>query len=376
MIDRESKNHIDIILKNGRICMLVFLVSLAFLTGSARSKEIKDNDINLAVHTQLIKDGIVPADIIDVITQEGIVTLTGTVNNLLARQQAARIAGTVKGVRSVINRIELRPPERTDEQIRLDVEQALQDDPVANIYNLSVTVEKGVVNLNGRLDSWYEEELSMQIAKGVKGVRRVIPNFKVLMKARRSDREIAAEIKRRLAWDVWVDEDRIGVQVKNGDVFLSGTVGSIDEKIKAYQDSWVAGVQTVTDDELFVDWSKRNNMRRRIVYSLISDETIRRAIKDAFTYDPRVSPFDLNVSVNIGVVTLTGCVNNLNAKRAAEQDAKNTVGVWHVKNHLNVRPDIRPNTNPMPAVDPKTIKKSTSYQQGMSTEIYTVTKYF
>jgi len=210
----------------------------------------------------------------------------------------------------MINRIKIRPSELTDEQIRLNVEQALRDDPVADINHLSVTVQNGVVNLNGRIDSWYKEELSVQIAKGVKGVRRVIPNFKVLMKARRSDREIAAEIKRRLAWDVWVDEDRIGVQVKNGDVFLSGTVGSIDEKIKAYQDSWVAGVQTVTDDELFVDWSKRNKMRRRLLNSITSDETIRNAIKDAFTYDPRVLPFDLNVSVNIGRVTLTGSVNN------------------------------------------------------------------
>ena len=102
----------------------------------------------------------------------------------------------------------------------------------------------------------------------------------------------------------------IEVKVKKGDVFLSGTAGRLDEKIKAYQDAWIAVVQFVTDDDLLVDWSKRNKMRRRLLNSITSDETIRNAIKDAFTYDPRVLPFDLNVSVNIGRVTLTGSVNN------------------------------------------------------------------
>ncbi len=356
--------------------MLVFLSTLVFLICSARSKEIKDNNIDLAIHTQLRNDKIVPVDMIDVITEEGIVTMTGTVNNLLSRQHAAKIARTVRGVRSVINRIKVRSFERTDEQIRLDVEKALKDDPVADIYNLSVTVQNGVVKLNGRLDSWIEEELCLQIAKGVKGVRKAIPNFKVLMKARRSDREIVSEIKRRLAWDVWVDEDMISVKVRKGDVFLSGMIGSLDEKIKAYRDAWIAGVQSVTDDDLFVDGSKHNNMRRRIAYTLISDEKIRNAIKDAFSYDPRVSPFNLNVSVNIGSVTLTGYVQNLKAKRAAEQDAKNTVGVWHVKNHLKVRPDIRPNKNPMSSVDTKTLKLSALYKQGMSNENSTFRKYF
>jgi hypothetical protein len=36
------------------------------------------------------------------------------------------------------------------------------------------------------------------------------------------------------------------------------------------------------------------------------------------------------------VVTLTGTVDNLKAKRAAEQDAKNTVGVWRVTDLLKV----------------------------------------
>ena len=43
-----------------------------------------------------------------------------------------------------------------------------------------------------------------------------------------------------------------------------------------------------------------------------------------------------------GTVTLKGVVDNLAARRAAEQDARNVIGVRRVKNYLKVRPDVIP----------------------------------
>jgi osmotically-inducible protein OsmY len=50
-------------------------------------------------------------------------------------------------------------------------------------------------------------------------------------------------------------------------------------------------------------------------------------------------------------------VHNLKAKKVAEQDARNTAGVWLVKNHLKVRPGIGPNTQPNPDVNAELAKK-------------------
>ena len=61
-------------------------------------------------------------------------------------------------------------------------------------------------------------------------------------------------------------------------------------------------------------------------------------MQDAFVADPRVSSHNPRVEVDNGAVTLTGVVTNLEAKRAAEQDAKNTWGVWRVQNLLKTRP--------------------------------------
>jgi osmotically-inducible protein OsmY len=83
-------------------------------------------------------------------------------------------------------------------------------------------------------------------------------------------------------------------------------------------------------------------MRREGWYVSRSDKEVERAIRDALLYDPRVFTFNPEVEVNKGVVILTGVVDNLKAKKAAEEDAKHTAGVWRVRNHLRVRPKTQP----------------------------------
>jgi osmotically-inducible protein OsmY len=328
------------------------------LVGFAAAREIKDIDITLAVDRQLQKDQGVPAHLIDVRTKDGIVTLSGPVENLLARERATEIAATIKGVRSVINLIDVLTIVRSDDQIRAAVEQALLDDPATDLFEIKVSVRNGNVVLTGMVDSWQEEQLCVLVAKGVIGVKKVKSNIEVSQKSKRPDNEIKAEIKRRLAYDVWIDDSLIEVKVLRGNAILSGAVGSLVEKMRAFKSAWVAGVTSVEDKDLVVDWSRSKEMRRTIEnFPMKSDEEIKQALKEAFFYDPRLSPFNLTVSVENGVVTLSGQVHNLKAKQVAEQDACNTVGVWLVKNHLKVRPGIGPSTYPKPDVDAELAKK-------------------
>jgi len=327
------------------------VLMLGVITASATN--IKDVDITLAVDTQLENDDGVPAHQIDVRTENGIVSLSGSVPHLLARERAEEIATMVKGVRSVINRIEIRTVLRTDDGIRTDVELALLADPATNFFGIKVGVRDGTVSLTGRVDSWQEERLCVLEAKGVKGVKKVISNIDVVQPPNRLDNDIRAEIERRLDFDVWVDDELIDVNVIQGQVVLSGTVGSLAEKKRAFGDAWIAGVKAVEDGQLQVDWFKHNEMRRSRKYDVTtSDAEIRQAIKDAFAYDPRISRFDPEIEVNNGAVTLTGRVDNLLAKKAAVQDARNTRGVWQVKNHLKIWPTgIGPRSRPVPDAD-------------------------
>lgn len=220
------------------------------------------------------------------------------------------------------------------------MEWAFFNYPATDSYEITVQVKEAVVTLTGTVESWQEKQLCGQVAKGVRGIKEVDNRITVDYKAEWSPIEIKPEFERTLTSDVWVDDGLIEVTVRNGTVTLSGTVGSAAEKSRAFEDAWVAGVKTVDTSNLEVKWWLRDKMSREWKYYQASDKVSEKAVKDAFSKDPRVVAFNPVVDVDDGVVSLTGIVDNPKAKKAAEQDAKNTVGVWRVKNYLKVRPRI------------------------------------
>ena len=322
------------------IAILAALYCLApTATVHAEQTEIADMDINRALESEFWGDEAVNANLIDINTQQGVVTFTGTVSNILARERAERIAENIVGVRAVVNRIKVNPRViRSDAELKKAVETALLLDPAADSYELTVTAENGIVTLTGAVDSWQEYQLCVNVAKGVTGVTEIKSNIAVKYKTDRPDLEIKNEIEALLENDVRVDDNLIKVEVKNSKVILSGSVGSLAEKSRATNDAYVGGVTSVDSVALKIEWWARDKMRRKNVYVMPRDDQIKQAVKDAFLYDPRVFSFNPDVDVDNGRVTLSGVVDNLKAKQAAEQDARNVIGVWRVKNYLKVRP--------------------------------------
>lgn len=320
----------------GILGILVLMVGSA---GNAFGADgLTDWEISNAVDDEMIEDAAVPSGYIDVTTADGIVTLSGSVDNILAKDRAEKIASTVKGVRGIVNRIDVSAPYRTDTEIDEDVEDALLWDPVTESWEIAASVDDGVVTLSGTVDSWQEKELAAKVAKGVRGVKGIDNDITVDYQTERTDTEIQEEVADALRWDAYVDDALINVSVDDGEVELSGTVGSLAEKNRAYSDAWVAGVQSVDNNDLHVKWWARDDRLRKDKYVSKTDAEIKEAVKDAFLYDPRVMSFKIDVEPDGGYVTLRGTVDNLKAKRAAAQDARDVVGVWSVNNKIKVRP--------------------------------------
>ncbi len=68
-----------------------------------------------------------------------------------------------------------------------------------------------------------------------------------------------------------------------------------------------------------------------------SDDRIREDVNDRLTDDGWLDASDIEVQVSSGEVTLTGQVNDRNAKRRAEDLAEAVSGVKHVQNNLRVK---------------------------------------
>jgi osmotically-inducible protein OsmY len=139
-------------------------------------------------------------------------------------------------------------------------------------------------------------------------------------------------------WDTLLDGTQVDVRVRDGMVFLSGTVGSAAEVRRAELDAMVGGVEAVDSSGLVVaKWARDEQMRNQ-KYLPRSDFAIRAAVLDALSYDPRLATFDIDAKVTAGKVVLKGVVDNIQARRAAQQDARNTVGVVWVENLIKIRP--------------------------------------
>ncbi len=303
---------------------------------SAGKQTPTDEMINAAVENYMLYDSSVPTNYIDIRTADGIVTLSGTVPNILGKDRAAKVAEGIKGVRAVVNSIRVNPVKRSDDEVLADVKLALKDDPTADVYELEPIVKDGVVTLSGDVDSWRGKQLSASVARSVKGVKEVKNQIEIAYKSERPDNEITAEINQVLKRDVWVEEAMIEVASNAGKVTLTGTVGSVAVKNRAFANAWTAGVKFVDAEGLQVQpWAMAGTMKKQKTPSP-TDEQIASSVTAALAADPRISP-PPTVSVEDGRVTLSGTLGNLKAKRAAQLDANNTVGVLRVTNLIKVR---------------------------------------
>jgi osmotically-inducible protein OsmY len=173
-------------------------------------------------------------------------------------------------------------------------------------------------------------------SKGVKGIRKVKNGITVEPKKHRFDNEIKEEIERRLKSNVWIFDEAITIEVKNGKVILGGTVGSEAERNRVRYNSWVTGVKEVEDLELAVNsWIRSKDLRKTKPVSFDDDE-IKEAVREAFLLDPRVKSASVEIQVKDGIVELEGTVEHLLTKKAAGQDASNTVGVRKVINNIKI----------------------------------------
>lgn len=296
-----------------------------------------DDQIASAVQRELRDDKAVPEGI-DVKSRYGIVTLTGTVSDLLAEQRALRVAETIRGVTVVVDDIEVKATQVDDETLRKDVQQALLDDPAADRWQIDVKVKDGSVTLAGTLESWTETNHAERVAMSVRGVQEVSNDLEVRTLAERPDPEVQRDVQERLRWDALLEHGLVDVRVNDGTVELIGTVGSAAERRRARASAWVAGTKQVDVSGLQVQAWADEPLVRDPALPAPTDEQIAAAIELAMIYDPAVLSYEIDPQVSGGVVTLTGKVDNPRTRDAAERIASSTIGATRVDNRITIEP--------------------------------------
>lgn len=307
---------------------------------------VTDSTIQAAVAKEMKAYPNIEPDSIMVEVDDGIVTLYGKADNILEKEKAGELASMIRGVRSVINLVDIETKQLPDQELMHNVEYALQQDPVLKAYKIIVRVDTGIVSLHGSVNSWHETQLAEQVVKQVEGIRKVNNELAFVYEEDKPVTEVRQEIKSLLRNDVRIDDGLIDVTVRNGTAILSGKVGSAAEKSLATVSAHVPGIDTVINEDLEVSMDVRDPLMRKDKYVVKTGFQILEAIQETFMQDPRILNHDILVEVDEGDVVLSGSVTNLREKKAAEEDAMNVVGVRSVENNIKVEPVALPGGEP------------------------------
>lgn len=208
-----------------------------------------DHKLKADVLADLSWEPSVTSEHIGVTAEAGVVTLSGHVENYWQKAAAERAAGRVKGVRAIAEEIEVRLPgsvRRGDDEIAAAALERLFWDVSVPKDAVKVRVQDGYVTLTGELDWHFQHEEVARIIRSLAGVTGIANQ--ITLKQRPNSSKIQDDIGHALHRS-WLSNDHVKVMANDGEVHLTGTVDSWQDRRMAGTTAWRAsGTTSVVND--------------------------------------------------------------------------------------------------------------------------------
>lgn len=166
------------------LALLLVMGTVACSSTQTAGEELDEAAIGAKIKAKFAADPDINPFNIDVDSMnDGVVRLSGTVDDAATRTEAVRLARNTDGVRRVVN--DIKVGEHTmgealdDAAITAKVKTAFGADPMVKALDIDVDTNEGVVHLSGTVSSQAEKDAAGRIAKGTKGVKKVENHLKV-----------------------------------------------------------------------------------------------------------------------------------------------------------------------------------------------------
>jgi osmotically-inducible protein OsmY len=199
-----------------------------------------------------------------------------------------------------------------------------------NVYVENVGTDLGAVTLSGTVPSHFSRLAAIDDAWRVSGVVEVIDQLGVRypeISEIPTDERIRGNVESVLAWNPDIDISDVAVAVTGGVVTLEGTVNAFWRKL--FAEKLILGLNGVVGVK---------NHLAIVPTEEVNDQVIAEDLVKALERRRCVEADSVNVTVEDGLVTLSGNVPSVMAEEAAFDAARYTQGVRGVRNDLNIAP--------------------------------------
>jgi osmotically-inducible protein OsmY len=191
---------------------------------------------------------------IGVIVKDGVVTLTGHLASYAEKYAVERAVQRVHGVKALAIELTVKLPfdnQRTDADIALAAERALEWNVLVPDEKIRPMLEKGWLTLNGEVEWDYQRSAAENAVRDLMGVTGVSNLVKVKPKV--SPADVEKKIHEALSRQADREVRRLAITVDGSQVTLRGTVHSWTERDAVQGAAWATPGVTVVVNDLLVD---------------------------------------------------------------------------------------------------------------------------
>ncbi len=236
--------------KNLSALFLVIAGPIALLASSATDRKIEDAAKASYNYQTVLEDHV------KVKVRDGVVTLTGTVQDKDDKDLAADTVENLPGVVSVHNEIKVEPtyPEHSDAWMAFKIRSRLLVKANVSAASTKVVVNDGNVVLSGTADNIAQKDLTAVYAKDIDGVKSVKNEITVkdpvpsTMGEKIDDASITSQVKFALLSHKATSALKTKVTTNDGVIVITGEASSAAEKsLVTKLASDVRGVKSVNN---------------------------------------------------------------------------------------------------------------------------------
>ncbi|SFQ60154.1 Osmotically-inducible protein OsmY, contains BON domain [Variovorax sp. OK605] len=213
-----------------------------------------DTQLRDDIQAELNWDPAFKASDVGVIVKDGVVTLTGHLASHAEKYAVERAVQRVHGVKATAVELKVKlafDNERTDADIALAVERALEWNVLVPNGKIQPQVESGWVTLQGDVEWGYQRSAAERAVRDLMGVTGVSNLVKV--KPKLSAADVEKKIRGALSRQVDREVNQFAIAVEGSQVTLRGTVHSWTERDAVQGAAWGTPGVSVVVNELLVD---------------------------------------------------------------------------------------------------------------------------